>query len=97
MCTFLSLEKSQAEYLKCLDIASNDARKKAEQLAKKLGFSVGDVQNVIESPMPQQQPTPYPERAMFAKGASMDSAPVVSVEAGTQNFSTTIQVTFNIK
>ena len=44
MVTFLSLEKSQAEYLKCLDIASNDARKKADQLAKKLGFKIGDGQ-----------------------------------------------------
>lgn len=96
MTTFLSLEKSQTEYLKCLDIASNDARKKAEQLAKKLGFSVGDVQSVIESPV-QTGPTPYPERAMFAKGAMMDSAPTVSVDAGTQNFSTNIQVTFDIK
>jgi uncharacterized protein YggE len=97
MVTFLSLEKSQAEYLKCLDIASNDARKKADQLARKLGFKVGEVQSVIESPMLQQQPTPYPERAMFAKGAMMDSAPVVSIEAGTQNFSTNILVTFEIK
>lgn len=97
MSTFLSLEKSQAEYLKCLDIASHDALKKAEQLAKKLGFKVGDVQNIIESPMTPQQPTPYPERAMFAKGAMMDSTPAVSVDAGTQNFSTNIQVTFKIK
>lgn len=96
MVTFLSLEKSQAEYLKCLDIASHDARKKAEQLAKKLGFNIGEVQSVIESPV-TTQPTPYPERAMFAKGAMMDSAPAVSVDAGTQNFSSTIQVNFAIK
>ena len=97
MVTFLSLEKSQAEYLKCLDIASNDARKKADQLAKKLGFSVGEVESVIESPMPTTTPTPYPERTMFTKSAMMDSAPVVSVDAGTQSFSTNIQVTFKIK
>ena len=94
MVTFLSLEKSQAEYLKCLDIASNDARKKAEQLAKKLGFKVGDVLNVIESPA--QQTNHFPERAMFAKGAMMDAAPV-SIDAGTQVFSTNILVTFDIQ
>jgi len=94
MVTFLSLEKSQAEYLKCLDVASNDARKKADQLAKKLGFKVGDVLNVIESPA--QQASHFPERAMFAKGAMMDAAPV-SIDAGTQIFSTNILVTFDIQ
>jgi len=94
MVTFLSLEKSQAEYLKCLDVASNDARKKAEQLAKKLGFKVGNVLNVIESPAPQANH--FPERAMFAKGAMMDAAPV-SIDAGSQIFSTNILVTFDIQ
>jgi hypothetical protein len=94
MVTFLSLEKSQAEYLKCLDIASNDARKKADQLAKKLGFKIGDVLNVIETPAPQSNH--FPERAMFAKGAMMDAAPV-SIEAGSQIFSTNILVTFDIQ
>ena len=93
MSTFLSLEKSQSEYLKCLDVASNDARKKAEQLAKKLGFQIGDVINVIESPV-QASPSPvYAQRTMMAKGM-MDT---VQVDPGTQKFSTTIQVTFSIK
>lgn len=97
MVTFLSLEKSQSEYLKCLDIASHDARKKAEQLAKKLDFSIGKVLSVIESPV-TNQPTPQPHRgAMFAKSAMMDSVQAAPVEAGTQNFSTNIQVTFEIK
>lgn len=97
MVTFLSIEKSQSEYLKCLDIASYDARKKADQLAKKLDFRIGKVLNVVESPV-AAQPTPYPERgAMFAKSALMDSTPVTPVEAGSQNFSTNIQVTFEIK
>ncbi len=93
MSTFLSLEKSQSEYLKCLDVASNDARKKAERLAKKLGFEIGDVINVIESPV-QASPSPvYAQRTMMAKGM-MDT---VQVDPGTQKFSTTIQVTFSIK
>lgn len=95
MSTYLSIEKSQAEYLKCLDVASKDARKKAEQLAAKLDFKVGDVMSVIESPMQMPGPVPYPERAMM-KSAMRDAAPV-SVDPGTQTFSTTIQVTFKIK
>ncbi len=96
MTTFLSLEKSQSEYLKCLDIASHDARKKADQLAHRLDFRIGKVLDVVESPAATQPPTHYPERAMFAKSAMMDATPV-SIDAGTQNFSTTVQVTFEIK
>ncbi len=92
--TFLSLEKNQAEYLKCLDMASTDAHKKALQLAKKLDFSLGKVLNLIESPATVS--APYPERAFMAKGAMMDAAPA-TIEPGTQNFSTNIQVTFEIK
>lgn len=95
MTMFLSLEKSQAEYLKCLDIASKDARKKADQLGSKLGFKVGDVLSVIESPAQMPGPTPFPERAMM-KSSMADAAPV-SVDAGSQNFATNIQVTFKIK
>ena len=96
MTSFLSLEKSRQEYLKCLDVASEDARRKAEQLAKKLGFKVGEVLNIIESPQAQSRPQPFYEaRMVMAKGMA-DAAPV-SVDAGTQNFSTTLQVVFAIK
>lgn len=97
MATFLSVEKSQKEYLKCLDIASDDAKDKAQQLAKKLNFKVGNVKSIIESPaIIQPQPSPYPERAMM-KGMMADAAAPVSIDAGTQSFSTNIQVTFEIK
>lgn len=92
--TFLSLEKSQKEYLKCLDIAADDAKNKAVQLGKKLGFKVGEVIGLNEVPN-IQRPTPYPERAMM-KSMAMDAAPV-QIEAGTQSYSTNIQVTFSIK
>lgn len=96
MATFLSLEKSQSEYLKCLDLASQDARKKADQLARKLGFEVGDVLSVIESPIQHQAPVPYPiERGLMNK--SMAGFAPVSIDPGLQNFSTNIQVTYKIK
>lgn len=93
--TFLSLEKSQKEYLKCLDIASDDAKVKALQLGKKLGFKVGEVINLSEVPN-IQRPQPYPGHAMM-KNMAMDEAAPVQIEAGTQNYSTNIQVTFSIK
>lgn len=94
--TFLSLEKSQKEYLRCLDIAAQDAKEKAQQLAKKLGFKIGDVVKVVESP--QITSSPRTERVMMMKGAmaSADMAPT-QIEAGTEQFSTTLQVSFAIK
>ena len=91
--TFLSLEKSRKEYLKCLDIAADDAREKAKQLAKRLGFKIGDVILLNEVP---NIPQPFPEHRVSAMKSMMDSAPV-QIEAGTQNYSTNIQVTFKIQ
>jgi uncharacterized protein YggE len=92
--TFLSLEKSQKEYLKCLDIAADDAKEKALQLGKKLGFKVGEVIALNEVPNIQRPPYPMPERAMMK---SMDAGAPTQIEAGTQQYSTNIQVTFSIK
>lgn len=94
--TYLSVEKSQKEYLRCLDIAAQDAKDKAQQLAKKLGFKIGDVLKIVESPRMQMRPRP--EGIMMMKGAmaSMDMAPT-KIEAGTEQFSTTLQVSFDIK
>lgn len=93
--TFLSLEKSQKEYLKCLDIAAVDAKDKANQLGKKLGFKVGEVIGLTEVPN-IQRPQPYESRSMMKSMAMADAAPV-QLEAGTQSYSTNIQVTFSIK
>jgi uncharacterized protein YggE len=93
--SFLSLEKSQQEYLKCLDIAADDARNKAKQLAKKLNFKLGEVISLNEVPT-NPSPVPYPERSMMKTMALADSAPT-QIEAGTQSFSTNLQVTFSIK
>ena len=91
--TFLSPEKSQSEYLKCLDIAAEDARAKAKQLGKKLGFKVGDVININEVPTIEK---PFQmERAMLKTG--MADTASTQIEAGSQKFSTNIQVTFSIK
>lgn len=96
MATFLSLEKSQKEYLKCLDIAADDARGKAQQLGKKLNFKVGEVINLNEVPnIPR--PIPVMERAMMKTNMSMDAGAPTHVEPGTQQYSTNIQVTFSIK
>ena len=93
--TFLSLKKSQGEYLKCLDIAAEDAKLKANQLAKKLGFKIGDVILLNETPQVEER-QPVPMRGMMKSMALSEAAPT-RVEAGTQKFATTILVTFKIK
>jgi uncharacterized protein YggE len=89
--TFLSLEKSQKEYLKCLDIAADDARQKANQLARKLNFKISEVIALNEVPNIQAPMPNYGERMMKTSSAS------TQIEAGTHKYSTNIQVTFSIK
>ena len=93
--TFLSLEKEQAEYLKCLDIAAADARAKAEQLTRKLKAKLGDVLEIFERAQ-SSRPAPVYERAMMSLKSNSDAAPV-SVEAGEQVLSTQIEVKFSLK
>lgn len=93
--TFLSLKKSREEYLKCLDIAAEDARLKARQLGKKLDFKVGEVILINETPQVEDR-GPVPMSNMM-KSMSMAEAAPPKIEAGTQKFATTIQVTFKIK
>lgn len=92
--TYLSNAKTKQEYLKCLDIAAEDARAKGQQLAKKLGFKLGDVIKLIESPQPVIPPMPVRGMMMAKSAGAMESA---SVEAGQQQFTTTIEVSFRIK
>ena len=93
---FLSLEKEQAEYLKCLDIAAEDARGKADQLAKKLKARLGDVLEIYERPQ-MSSPSPVYERTMMAMKGASDAMSSVPVEAGEQLFSTQIEVKFSLK
>ena len=91
--TFLSLEKSREEYLKCLDIAAEDARNKAQQLAKKLGFSVGGVQTIIENPISTPSFAMAPRFERMSK--TMDATP--TIDASQLTFSTQLSVSFYVK
>lgn len=93
--TFLSLEKNKEEYLKCLDVAADDAKAKAKQLAKKLSISLGSVVKVVEAPTVSPPPVIYQRDMMAGMAKSAESAP--QIEAGQQEFSTTIDVYFGIK
>jgi uncharacterized protein YggE len=93
--TFLSLERSREEYLRCLDVAAEDARGKAFQLGKKLGFKIGDVIFLNEVPNMAQ---PVIENMMMKSAmANSEAAPPARIDPGTQKYSTNLQVTFSIK
>jgi uncharacterized protein YggE len=92
--TFLSLEKSQEEYLKCLDVAADDAKNKAVQIGKKLGFTIGNVISLNEVPMTQP-----PTQVGAVMKAMSDDASLgnTQIEYSSQKFATNIQVTFSIQ
>ncbi|MFP5492609.1 MAG: SIMPL domain-containing protein [Bacteriovoracia bacterium] len=93
---FLSLEKSRTEYLKCLDVASQDALKKAQQLAKSLDAKVGEVESISESAPVIHRPQPMYSAMM--DGAAMEkSVAAPTIDVGEETFSTTLQVSFKLK
>lgn len=95
--TFLSLKKSQAEFLNCLDVASDDAHKKADRLAKKLGAKLGEVETIVESQPQIHNPGPIMMmEGSMAKSALQDiEAPQIDVADHT--YSTSIRVTYILK
>ena len=97
--TFLSLEKSQAEYLKCLDVASQDAQKKAERLAKNLDAKLGEVESILEGQLQIEAPAPHvmmeTEALRSSDGAAKSMMPTIDV--GDQVYSTTVRYVFKLK
>ncbi len=93
---FLSIEESEKNYLKCLEVASINAKLKAEQLAKKLQFKVGEVLQVIEGDQSRSRIPPVPQGGMIKSFMTAESS-APQMEAGEEDFSITLDVTFGIK
>ena len=98
--TYLSDEKQLQEEVACLGDAAKNARVKAEKLASALGAKLGEVMQMNETgrslphwPRPMMMQKSMGMRAMAMEDAN--SAP--SVEAGQQNLSLTVQVSFGLK
>lgn len=91
--TFLSIEESQKQYSKCLELAAHDAENKAKLLAKRLDVKLGDAIRISETPAPTLPPIMM-ERNLMMKGASAETT---QIESGTQKFTASIEVRFKIQ
>ncbi|MDX6475882.1 MAG: uncharacterized protein QOH95_1393 [Gaiellaceae bacterium] len=85
----LDVSDRDARYRDALAKAVDDARLKAETLAKAGGFGVGPVSSVTEGP------SASPPVQVFAAAAKSDAA--TPVEAGTQDVTADVVVTFRIR
>lgn len=94
--TYMSEEKQLKEEVACLEEASQNARLKAEKLATALQAKLGNVLTVSESgrSMPYwPRPMMY-GRAMAKSDMMMSQAAAPEVQAGQQNLTLNIQVSF---
>jgi uncharacterized protein len=87
----LSVSDEDARYREALGKAVSDARAKAQALADAGGFGVGPVSVVAE-----QSDTPQPVWERAAVGAAAKDAPT-PVEAGSQEITADVTVTFHIR
>lgn len=97
--TYMSQEKELQEEMACLEEASQNARQKAEKLAMALKAKLGNVLTVTET----GRSVPYWPRPMayrsMAKSSDMMMAQAAApeVQAGQQNLTLNIQVSFGLQ
>lgn len=94
---FLSDEKTKQERFACLQDAAADAKAKADKLATSLGAKVGPVLAISEggASMPGPRPEMMMETASMLKAGRAMDAP--AIEAGQQNMTVNVSVTFALQ
>ncbi len=90
----LSEVKSLEEKKKCLSIAAQNAKEKAETLVKSLGAKLGKVTHIVEGGIAPPAPGPIFEKAMMRADSSA-GAPVM--EGQKQTIHLSVDVTFAIE
>jgi uncharacterized protein YggE len=94
--TYLSSEKLKQEQMACLETAATHAHTKAEKLAAALGAKLGVLVNLTEM-QPEMPRFPSPVMMKASRGDMVTDAPAPSIEAGKQDISTTVYVTFSLR
>lgn len=79
------------------DEATKDARAKAEQSARNLGFKIGAVKTVSDGRGFSADPIVYSEDSMAANGSAKTVAPSTPIQAGENDLSYSITVTYYLK
>ncbi len=94
---FVALTTFQKKYRECLSKAAEDARNKADMLAKSLGVSLGKAIQVNETNFNAYQPSRRhaPRMMMKSESAMADSAP--DIEFGKQSLNVKLNVKFSIR
>lgn len=96
--TYLSDEKQMQERFGCLQAAAEDAKSKADKLAHSLGAKLGSTIQILEAPQAQLPRDPMPMAAMsLSESEGGRSTPRPSLEAGRQNISVMVQVSFALQ
>lgn len=79
------------------DQATKDARAKADQMAKNLGFKVGKVKSVEDSGGAGDYPTPLYAAANSAEASDLKSTASLEVQPGENDFEYAVSVVYYIK
>jgi hypothetical protein len=95
--TYVSDEKWQQEYSKCLSIASQNAKNKAEELTRSLGAKVLEVQSIQERMRDAQGGIQPFQGFRGANVRAMESSSDAQVEASQQKIKVDVDVVFLIK
>jgi uncharacterized protein YggE len=82
---------------KARDEATKDARAKADQSARNLGFKVGSVKTVSDGSGFGVGPMPYSTREMSVDSASPAMAPKLSVQPGENELNYSVTVEYYVK
>lgn len=93
---FVSSKKLLDEKMACLKDAAEQARAKADTLAKSLGAKVGEVVLIQESSSPYS-PGPMPMVSGMMAMDAMERSPAPKIEAGKVEVSMTVNVTFSLR
>jgi uncharacterized protein YggE len=93
---FVSSKRMLDEKMACLKEAAEQARAKADSLAKSLGAKLGEVLSIQENASSQPEPPmPMMRSAMAMDAVAEKSAP--RIEPGKTELSITVQVSFGLK
>lgn len=95
----LTVEKPDDLQQQAQKMAIDDAKQKAQELAKEAGLSLGKVVNVSESSGGYPGPIPYAANSLMGVGGGMAAEKSIApdIQTGSQEITETMTVTYEVK